>query len=144
MYREDLTNRMINSYYLVPRGGYLYLIGYCHEREEIRTFRLNRFRSIELTNKKFFIEDDFDIDRYLDKVWGIKAEKEEVTFKVRFSNKVARYFKEHRYDSKPQFIDENDGSLLLIVTTRGAVEFLRWMKQYGKDDELLELQEYRM
>ncbi|TRY24795.1 transcriptional regulator [Brevibacillus sp. LEMMJ03] len=144
MYRDDLTRRMIDPYYLVPRGGYLYLIGYCHEREEIRTFRLNRFRSIALTNKKFFIEDDFDIDRYLDKVWGIKAETDEVTFKVRFSSKVARYIKEHHYDSPPQFIDEQDGSLLLIVTTRGAEEFLRWMKQYGNDAELVEPQEYRM
>ncbi|WP_149029967.1 helix-turn-helix transcriptional regulator, partial [Effusibacillus lacus] len=40
MYREELTTRMIDPYYLVPRGGHLYLIGYCHEREDLRTFRL--------------------------------------------------------------------------------------------------------
>jgi predicted DNA-binding transcriptional regulator YafY len=143
MSREDLTKRMIDPYYLVPRAGYLYLIGFCHLREEVLTFRLSRFHSIELTNKKFFIEDDFQIDSFLDKLWGIKAETEEVTFRVRFSKNVARYIKEQRYDSKPQFIDEEDGSLLLIVTTRGAEEFLRWMKQYGNDAVLLEPAEYR-
>lgn len=80
----------------------------------------------------------------MDKLWGIKADTDEVTFKVRFSKEVARYIKEHRYDSKPQFIDQEDGSLLLIVTTRGSEEFMRWMKQYGKDAELLEPAEYRM
>ena len=143
MYREDLTRRMIDPYYLVPRGGYLYLIGYCHLREEVLTFRLSRFRSIELTGKRFFIEDDFSIDSFLDKLWGIQADSNEITFKVRFSKDVARYIKEHRYDSKPQFHDEEDGSLLLTVTTRGSEEFLRWMKQYGKDAELLEPIEYR-
>ncbi|MCI1113956.1 WYL domain-containing protein, partial [Stenotrophomonas maltophilia] len=68
---------------------------------------------------------------------------EEVTFRVRFSKNVARYIKEQRYESKPHFIDEEDGSLLLSVTTRGAEEFLRWMKQYGNDAELLEPVEYR-
>jgi len=143
MSREDLTRRMIDPYYLVPRAGYLYLIGFCHLREEVLTFRLNRFTSIELTNKNFFIEDDFDIDAYLDKLWGIKADGRETTFTVRFSRNVARYIKEHQYDSKPQLEDLPDGSLLLTVTTRGAEEFLRWMKQYGKDAELLAPAEYR-
>ncbi|WNC13014.1 transcriptional regulator [Brevibacillus brevis] len=143
MYREDLTKRMIDPYYLVPRGGYLYLIGYCHLREEVLTFRLSRFHSIELTRKKFFIEDDFDIDSFLDKLWGIKAESDETTFIVRFSREVARYIKEHKYDSKPRFTDQEDGSLIVTVTTRGAEEFMRWMKQYGKDAELLEPVEYR-
>lgn len=87
--------------------------------------------------------DDFDINSFLDKLWGIQADSDEITFKVRFSKDVARYIKEHRYDSKPQFHDEEDGSLLLTVTTRGSEEFLRWMKQYGKDAELLEPIEYR-
>jgi predicted DNA-binding transcriptional regulator YafY len=143
MSREDLTKRVIDPYYLVPRGGYLYLIGYCHLREDVLTFRLSRFHSIELTDKKFRIGDDFQIDQFLDKVWGIKAETDEVTFKVRFSRDVARYIKEHKYDFRPEFIDEQDGSLLLIVTTRGTEEFLRWMKQYGKDAELLEPKEHR-
>jgi len=143
MSREDLTKRMIDPYYLVPRAGYLYLIGFCHLREEVLTFRISRFHSIELTRKKFFIEDDFNIDSFLDKLWGIKADTDEVTFRVHFSRDVARYIKEHKYDATPHFIDQEDGSLLVTVTTRGAEEFLRWMKQYGKDAELLEPVEYR-
>ncbi|MGC5328328.1 helix-turn-helix transcriptional regulator [Brevibacillus sp. SYSU BS000544] len=143
MSREDLTNRMIDPYYLVPRGGYLYIIGFCHEREDIRVFRLNRFRSIELTAKRFYIEDGFEIETYLDKLWGIKGESEEVTFTVRFSKEVARYIKEQRYDSAPILVDNEDGSLTLTVTTRGSEEFLRWMKQYGKDAELLGPVKYR-
>ena len=143
MYREEQTARLIDPYYLVPRGGHLYLIGYCHLRKGIRTFRLNRFHTVEPTDQKFSIGNGFDIDAYLSNLWGIKAEEEAVTFKVRFSKEVARYIKEERYESKPQFIDEADGSLLLVVTTRGSEEFLRWMKQFGKDAELLEPKEYR-
>ncbi|WP_018133106.1 helix-turn-helix transcriptional regulator [Effusibacillus pohliae] len=143
MYREELTARKMDPYYLVPRAGHLYLIGFCHEREDIRTFRLNRFQSVQLTREKFVLPADFDIDRYLANLWGIQAEADEVTFKVQFSKEVARYIKEERYESNPQLIDQPDGSLLLIVTTRGPAEFLRWMKQYGKHAELLEPESYR-
>lgn len=143
MHREDFTRRMVDPYYLVPRGGYLYLIGFCHFRNDVLTFRLSRFQSVELTRKKFTIKDGFQIDSFLDKLWGIKADSNEVTFQVRFSKNVARYIKEHHYDYPPKLIDEEDGSLLLIVTTRGADEFLRWMKQYGRDAELIEPVEYR-
>lgn len=143
MYRDELTTRMIDPYYLVPRGGHLYLVGFCHQRDEVRTFRLNRFQRIELTDKRFFIEDDFDINEYLAHLWGIKRDSEEITFRVRFSREVARYIKEERYEAPHTFVDQPDGSLLLTVTTRSADEFLRWMKQYGKHAELLEPQAYR-
>lgn len=143
MSRDKETERMIDPYYLVPRGGHLYLIGYCHEREGVRTFRINRFRQVELTGKRCFMEDDFDIDAYLTHVWGIQGGPQEVTFKVRFSPQVARYIKEESYESEPIVTDLDDGSILLEVTVKGTDEFLRWMRQYGRDAELLEPQEYR-
>lgn len=144
MSRQDLTERMIDPYYLVPRDGILYVIGWCHRADDIRTFRLNRFQKVELTNKKFYLYEEFDIDQYLSDLWGIEAQSDQpVTFRVRFAQEVARYIREARYDSQPTFEDEPDGTLLLTVSTRSVDSFLRWVRQYGKDAELLEPLEYR-
>lgn len=145
MYRDAETERMIDPYYIVPRGGHLYLIGYCHTREKVLTFRLSRFREVEVTQKHCFIEDDFDIDQYLANLWGIESKKDEnpTTFQVRFSPAVARYIKEESYYQDPQITDNPDGTILFTVTVRGADEFLRWFRQYGPDAELLKPEKYR-
>lgn len=143
MSRDDTTERMIDPYCLVPKAGHLYLIGFCHNRKDFRTFRLNRFKKIESTNNEFIIKGDFNIEEYLDKVWGIIREEEEVTFTVRFSKEVARYVKEAHYEQQPAITDLDDGSILFEVTIRGTVEFLRWVKQYGKDAEIISPKKYR-
>jgi predicted DNA-binding transcriptional regulator YafY len=40
--RDELSDRKINPYHLVFRDGQFYLIGYSHEREEVRVFKLSR------------------------------------------------------------------------------------------------------
>lgn len=143
MYRDELTRRLIDPYYLVPRSGHLYLIGFCHLRGKVLTFRISRFQKITFTNQRFSMVNGFQIDQYLANLWGITAGEEEVTFQVRFSAKVARYVKEERYAAHCQWADQADGSLILWVVTRGPEEFLRWMKQFGKEAELLAPAEYR-
>ncbi|GAX90693.1 transcriptional regulator [Effusibacillus lacus] len=145
MYRDAESDRMIDPYYIVPRGGHLYLIGYCHTREKVLTFRLSRFREVELTSKRCFIEEDFDIDRYLSDLWGIGSKEDEkpTTFQVWFSPAVARYIKEESYYQDPEITDNPDGSILFAVTVRGVDEFLRWFRQYGTHAELLKPEKYR-
>lgn len=143
MYRDEISERVIDPYYLVPRLGHLYLIGYCHSRKEIRTFRLNRFKKIELTKRTFTMIKGFDIDEYLDKVWGMFRDEEEETFEIRFSKEVARYIKEVTYETEPTITDLPDGAIHFKVTIRGANEFLRWVRQFGKEAEILAPKKYR-
>jgi predicted DNA-binding transcriptional regulator YafY len=48
-YRNETTERKIDPYYLVPRDQRFYLIGYCHLKQDIRTFRISRFQKAEIT-----------------------------------------------------------------------------------------------
>ena len=40
--RDEVSDRKVNPYHLVWRGGQFYLIGHSHERDEVRVFRLSR------------------------------------------------------------------------------------------------------
>lgn len=49
-YRNETTERKIDPYYLVPRDQRFYLIGFCHAKQDIRTFRISRFLKVDSTN----------------------------------------------------------------------------------------------
>ncbi|MEA2405510.1 MAG: proteasome accessory factor, partial [Thermoleophilaceae bacterium] len=42
--RDDEGKRKVDPYHLLFRGGQFYLVGYAHERDDIRVFRLSRMR----------------------------------------------------------------------------------------------------
>src|SRR6059036_1218128 len=42
--RDAVETRKVNPYHLLFRGGQFYLIGYSHERDDVRVFRLSRIR----------------------------------------------------------------------------------------------------
>src|SRR5919197_313743 len=44
MERDETGKRKVNPYHLVFRDGQFYLIGYSHEREALRVFRLSRIQ----------------------------------------------------------------------------------------------------
>jgi len=44
MERDETTKRKVDPYHLVFRSGQFYLIGYAHEREAVRVFRLSRIQ----------------------------------------------------------------------------------------------------
>ncbi len=59
-YSEEETRRVIDAYGLVCRPGYWYVVGYCHLRQAMRSFRLDRITSVELCEEGFTRPEDFD------------------------------------------------------------------------------------
>lgn len=54
------TQRNVDPYGLAYRGGCWYLVGYCHLRQALRTFRLDRVHSVEVSPVRFTPPVDFD------------------------------------------------------------------------------------
>lgn len=141
--RNELTERFIDPYYLVPRDQRFYLIGFCHLAGDVRTFRLSRFRDVQITSQTFD-KSHFNIKQYLRNTWSIERGEEQILFKVKFSPEVARYIKEEELFVRPKMTNLKDGSLLFEVTVNHDREFLNWVYQYGPDAEILEPVSYRV
>lgn len=62
--RED-SKRMVDPYGLVFRAGCWYMVGYCHLRKQLRTFRLDRIVSVELSPATFERPLNFDSVAYV-------------------------------------------------------------------------------
>lgn len=142
--REEVTQRRLRPFYLLPRNNNFYLIAHCQLRDDYRIFRLSRFIDIRKTSDKFNREDySFSLDQYLANTWSIEPGTEEINFKVRFSPAIARYMREEAYLVPPTITDNPDGSINFQVTVNSEREFLQWLNQYGPDAEILEPIEYR-
>lgn len=80
-HHNEVTQRTIEPYGVVGWRGRWYVVGYCCLRRGYRTFRLDRFRSVQLLSETFFANEDFDYRAYADKhltavpaKWSIEVE----------------------------------------------------------------------
>jgi len=64
---ETQTERDVDVYGLGFRGGAWYAVGYCHLRQDLRSFRLDRVLSVEALPASFGRPADFDVLAYLTK-----------------------------------------------------------------------------
>jgi predicted DNA-binding transcriptional regulator YafY len=56
----ETSERAFNPYGVVYNEGYWYTAGYCHLRQDLRTFRLDRIVALQILNHPFTRPDDFD------------------------------------------------------------------------------------
>lgn len=63
-WQAEVTERALDPYGLVCRGGYWYVVGYCHLRGDLRTFRLDRIQQVEMRDETFQPPLDFDTAAY--------------------------------------------------------------------------------
>lgn len=128
--------READPYATVFRGNAWYLIGWCHTRKQIRTFRINRMDNIAITNKPFEYPADFSIEQHLSKSWAI-FQGDEVEVAVRFSKKIAPLIEEHQWQPDQRIERHADGSITFTTTVRGTLEIRRWILSWGDAAEVL-------
>lgn len=61
---DRVTTRRIDPYGLAKLGPW-YVVAYCHLRQDLRTFRVDRIRSIARTAERFARPEEFDAFRYV-------------------------------------------------------------------------------
>jgi len=112
------TDRAVDPYALSLRWGNWYLIGYCHLREELRTFRIDRIQDCRALEDKFTLPKDFDAKAYLEESMRWDNPNEVV---VRMEAEIAPRIREMAGDWM-RVADNADGS----VTVRFNVDNFNW------------------
>ena len=103
------TERKFSPYKIFRKFLHNYVVGFCEMREELRIFRLDRFRRVIITDEPFVMPDDFNgalygegyqfnyrepyeavvsFDTPIDiNIWGIDSSKlDERTYRIRFQS----------------------------------------------------------
>ncbi len=134
--KGEKTKRVIAPYALTFRKRAWYLIGYCHLRNDIRTFRLGRIQKVKMLSESFEIPDDFSIRDYFRSMWGVTRDRL-YHFKVRFSNEAAIAIKTSRHHPDEKITELENGDVLYELIAGGDEEFIRWVLSYGKNAEII-------
>ena len=108
----EAGRRKIDPYALVFRAGWWYLVGYCHLRLALRTFRVDRIQKLTILDPTFVVPKDFDIHAYLENEFKSQPI---IRAHLRFIHEAAHIVTSNR--SLWETLQENpDGSMDVTLT----------------------------
>ena len=138
---EKAMERVIEPYYIEPAapGHASYVIGYCHLKKDLRTFKIERIELAELIDEPYTIPSDFDANEFFGSSWGIVVEGEVKTVKLLVENpEIARIMRETIWHPSQTFQQRRDGSLIMTLHVTDTHELFSWILSWGEKIKVLE------
>ena len=136
--RNEETERVVDPYHLDNLKGDWYLVGFCHLRNEIRTFCLDRILECYLLNKKFVKDPDFSYNEFIKDIFGIIKSDQPEKVVIRFRNLEARLVKERTWHRSQVITECENGDIIITLELAGLEEVKRWVLSAGKDARIIE------
>ena len=131
--RDSESERVLDPYLLhIYRGTNPYVIGWCHSREAIRWFRVDRIRALKRLETPFERRPDFDAKAHLEAIFQHEVGGMPVTVRIWFDAKTAPYIRERRWHPTQVLEEHGDGAVTLQMVVRGLNDVKRWVLGYGR------------
>ena len=125
---REITERNIDPYLIEPAGEdhASYVIAYCHYRQKIRTFKIERIKGIEMTQQTYAIPDDFDATTFLNYSWGIFTGGQPRKIRLKFAPEIGKLFEESVWHHSQKTKRQLDESMIveLNVLTVGRFDYV--------------------
>jgi predicted DNA-binding transcriptional regulator YafY len=126
--------RELDPYALIHRAGWWYVVGYCHMRQALRNFRVDRIAELDLTEHTFPAPAGFDIRAYMAQEWQNTAQ---IKVQMRFSARWAHLAKVGR--GYWEVIEEQpDGTVDVTFTAADVFSAASNALAYGPSVKVLE------
>jgi predicted DNA-binding transcriptional regulator YafY len=137
--QPEPLQRDFDPYVLVHGWGWQYCLGYCHLRQGIRSFRVDRILELEFLDQTFEIPADFDLEAY---VASEPYFQRRVQVRLYFAPEVALVALDHRayWDTLEE---QPDGSVVVTFATPELEAAASIVLSYGYPAVVLEPEELR-
>lgn len=137
--------RRINPLHTVCQKGNWYVMGFCHDKKDIRVFNFSRMQNVTESKEEFDIPEDFNPDKYFDKEIGIwLSATKKYTVELLISAEIGTFALERSWNKNQKIEQREDGSVWVSFETTQLPEVKRWVLGQGKTvkvlgpDELIE------
>ena len=130
------TQRKVDPYFVVFRGRAFYFVGFCHMRQDYRTFRVDRIVAVALTKDRFVKKSDIRPETYFDTGWSVDGGKR-VTVEVEFIGTAAKIVASGRYFPNARIDRTRSGALRYEVEVNGLTEIRRWILGFGDEARVI-------
>jgi CRISPR-associated endonuclease/helicase Cas3 len=129
-------------YFIEPYavGRTMHVIGFREPPGKVRTFKIERIRTIFLLEDATYeIPENFDPREQLKDAWGIWfTERSPEQVKLHFSRQVAKRVGETIWHHTQQISEQADGSIIWTAQVAEWQEMTSWIRGWGADVEALE------
>lgn len=141
--RDTESKRILDPYHLRHTLGRWYLVAYCHERKDVRTFAVDQIREIKTLKKNFQVQAGFSPDKFFASSWRLEEGGELTKVVVKLDKSISRWFIKRKLHPNQQTKKNKDGSLTLTFQVAGTGEIKRWILSQGSKAKVLEPRELR-
>ena len=139
--RDDQGKRKVDPYHLLFRGGQFYLVGYAHERDDIRVFRLSRMLGkVGYSSKAehdFQRPEDFDPRTYATRADWQLGDQQDVA-KVWLSDRIDWLVRRHLGADVGTLEDADDGGTVFTTAYGDSRQLIAWVLGLGPRARILE------
>jgi predicted DNA-binding transcriptional regulator YafY len=127
-FRQEITRRPLDPYALALQWGNWYVVGHCHLRDDLRTFRVDRIQKVEPAGESFEVPAGFSARDYLS---GMTDGRPSTYYRVavRFEPEVAHIVRE-RLEEWQELAEEDEGSVTLSFDASDLAWPCRWVLTY--------------
>lgn len=134
VYHRDGDLYYVEPYGLVWQNDFYYLIGKYQPKGEMRHYRLDRIRHIELTDEPFK-KDDFNLQDYVDRTFHMFA-GEEKRIQIRFENELAPVVIDH-FGKNVNMRKIDDEHFILSTKAKLSDGLINWILTWGHQAKVL-------
>jgi predicted DNA-binding transcriptional regulator YafY len=132
------NQRAVDPYGLIHLDKGWYMVAYCHLRQDIRHFRLDRIDRLQVSDRTFAQPANFSLIPY-----PLPMDKGGIVIRALFSPAVMRWVQE-----APSFYtvasEETADGLMVTFNVRNESELLQWLLGWGRHVQVLEPESLKM
>jgi predicted DNA-binding transcriptional regulator YafY len=128
---QEVSERELDPYVLHFLRNNPYVTGWCHQRDAVRDFRVDRIRELKLLAERFEVSPSFDRRAHFTRAFQHEVGGEARAVVIWFDGRVAAYIRERRWHESQRLEEHPDGAVTLRMEVPGLGEVKRWVMYYG-------------
>jgi predicted DNA-binding transcriptional regulator YafY len=138
-YALNDEKRMVEPIMLKEFKGRFYLIAHDHNKNDIRTFGLDRTKKIEITTKHFSKRSHFDVNNYFKNAFGIIAPQDEKPQRVviSFDCEQGKYLQDYPLHHSQKIIIESHTEIQFELNILITYDFMMELFSYGPEIKII-------
>lgn len=141
--RDQTTERIVSPQRLVCYRGNWYLDTWCHLRQDLRHFALDRLHPVAVLEQPAREIDDATLDAHFASAYGIFSGRPLATAVLRFSSAIAGWVADEVWHPQQTGRVLRDGSYELSLPYSDERELIMDLLRYGPDVEVMEPESLR-
>ncbi len=135
--RKRASRRLVDPYRLHAVGGALYVVAWCHRRQAMRTFLLDRIKLASSSGRAFAEDRAAEAAAVYSEAFAT-FDGAAANVVLRFEPEAVPYLRERLWHPSQTIEPEQDGRALLHLRVHPGPDLEAWLRSWGRLVEVLE------